>query len=78
MRKRYSQSRHLQCEWSSWVVTGRRMLSLHLRDGDCCNMEGAVAVATFLMPTVQVITVYSGVNIDVQYLKPNGKEWVAV
>jgi hypothetical protein len=65
----------LQCECERLVfpVDGN-IVEMHLRDGDCCEMTGAIKVAEMLRPEVKKILTFSGTKADTVYLK-TGRRW---
>jgi hypothetical protein len=49
---------------------------LWMADGDCCDMEGAVALFEQIDPRVRTIQTFSGGRWDTRYSKRRGK-WIA-
>lgn len=70
-------SDELQCFWRAWRVVSNGTLALELAEGDCCDMNAAIRIATQLMPCVSRISTYSGDVIDTEYRKSNGQWEVA-
>lgn len=67
----------LKCFWRSIEVAGENRIRIHLQEGNCTDMSGAIKVATALMPDVTHIYTYSGAGLDSVYVKDNGRKWVA-
>ena len=65
-------SMRLGCEWESWAVKAPGVLALTMSNGHCCDMEGAVKIAEFLMPDVHTIHTVSGGTSDTIYMKGRG------
>ena len=65
--KDYARSEALQCRWGAWSVIDYGELRLDLHPMDCCDMNGAVKVATTLMPEVKRIVTFKGSNRDAEY-----------
>lgn len=72
-----TRSTELQCRWSSWQVLDEHSLRLQLRKGNCCDMQGAIAIAERLMPGVIRILTYSGADKDTEYRR-DGPTWRAI
>jgi len=68
-------SEELQCYWRGWAVSGKKCLTLYLAPGSCCDMKGAVDIATRIMPDVEKIQIYSGAATDILYRKHMDGEW---
>lgn len=66
----------LQCWWTCWKVSGHHRLDLFMVAGDCCDMDGATALAATLMPEVEVIRTYSGADLATIYQR-RGDGWRA-
>jgi hypothetical protein len=62
-------------------VVGERHMALHLPVGNCCDMTGAIRVATAMMPEVRLIDCYEGPDLDISYVRTKhngGLKWRAV
>lgn len=51
-------------------------VTLHLADGHCCDMEGAIKLAKKVHPEVESIQTFSGPVPDTFYMKI-GQRWTA-
>lgn len=70
-------SDELKCHWNSWRILSPQSIELQLESGNCCDMRGAISLATRLMPDVHSIYVFSGENLDVVY-HCHGGLWFAL
>lgn len=68
-----AQSETLMCHWFKWEVVDSNSLALHLAEGDCCDMDGAIRTAMVLMPSVEWIQTYSGERLDTVYFISGGR-----
>lgn len=66
----------LGCEYEGWRVLGADKIGLYMPEGDCCDMTGAIRIATILMPGVSQIDTFSGDVPDTRYRLEHGR-WVA-
>ena len=69
-------SSKLKCAFHGWSVICDGEIALHLPDGDCCDMNGAIEIAQNIMPSVFRIATYSGGNTDTEYVL-SGRKWAA-
>jgi len=65
----------LKCFWLSWETINNQQIQLNLPENSCCNMRGAIKVASTLLPTVGVIYVESGGKPDILYTKLLTGKW---
>lgn len=70
-------SKQLGSRFIAWRALGPGELALDLPELACCDMTGAVDIATKLDPDVWRIEVFSGGDPDVRYLKIESG-WVSV
>lgn len=66
----------LQCEWWCIRVLADGQIALAIAEGHCCDMHGAIRVATAVMPEVWRIKTVAGTVEDTEYWKVDG-EWRA-
>ncbi len=71
-------SDELCCHWSAWRVVDETTLALDLGTWECCDMSGAIRLAQGLLPGVQRILTYAGVELDTVYVRQSGDEWQAL
>lgn len=69
-------SKPLICHWKSWTVVNAKHLLLELPADNYCDMDGAVRVAKYLLPGVEVVSVYVDSALDMTYAK-HREGWVA-
>lgn len=55
----------------------RREVEIHLADGDCVDMSGAIELAMLVMPHVKRIQTYSGAAPDTKYWRNDIGRWEA-
>lgn len=67
----------LQCSWTSWECVVPSVLKLILPEHNVCDMEGAIRIASAIMPDVQIIGVFEGGNLVVKYKKIKSGKWEA-
>lgn len=67
----------LMCGWLSWRPVKDGCLWLELPEGQCCDMRGAIRIASVLIPGVSRILVTSGGAADVEYRQTAGR-WYAL
>lgn len=70
-------SEDLQCSWTSWECNGPGMLKLILPDHNVCDMEGAIRIASAIMPDVAIIETFQGGYPDTRYEKIKAGKWEA-
>lgn len=66
----------LKCRWLAWSPEGNGELQLNLPEGECCDMEGVIRVATEIMPNVSSIKTVSGGVQDAIYTRYTNGSWV--
>lgn len=63
--KRAVSDHRLAANWRRWEACNKTTLALYLQKGwNGCDMSGCIEVATFLLPTVRIILVFSGDVLD--------------
>jgi hypothetical protein len=67
---------NLRCSLTKMVVTSA-LVKLFFPEGECCDMQAAVRLATRACETVEHIQTSSGQAADTCYLKRGG-EWVGI
>ncbi len=63
----------IHCNLTKMIVTNE-LVHLHFPANECCDMEGAVKLATYARPSITDIQTWSGEKRDTVYLKTAG-EW---
>lgn len=58
-------------------VVGNGIVQIEIEEDNCTDMNGAIALATALMPGCQKIVTYAGKKRDTCYLK-RGNCWTAI
>ena len=72
-------SEALLCEWLSWTADpSAPVLRLSLPVANCCDMAGAVSLATRLRPGVERVEVSAGGLLDIVYHRGIDGTWGAV
>lgn len=66
----------LGCNLTKMTVTSD-LVQLHFPADECCDMDGAVKLATCARPTITGIQTWSGEKRDTAYLKTDG-EWKGI
>jgi hypothetical protein len=56
---------------------GAHVATLHLADGDCPHMDGAIRLCRRIDPRVQRIVTYSGARPDILYVRGPDGTWQA-
>lgn len=67
----------LMCTWNGCRILSGTSLGLMLGAGNCCDMEGAIRLATIILPPVEHILTYSGAIEDTSYHKSADGTWHA-
>lgn len=62
------------CHWSSWQVVDEERLALYTPKANYTDMQGAIKVAKFLLPSVKFIFVFCGGAPDIVYFL-SGDTW---
>lgn len=62
----------LMCGLEAIYVKSGVEVYIALPDGNCCDMNGAIKLAKFMLPTVTSIKVFSGKKFDCEYRFKNG------
>ena len=63
----------LQCNLVKMTIT-EDQANLHFPEGECCDMQGAINLATSARPSVTLIQTWSGDEKDTNYLR-TGDHW---
>jgi hypothetical protein len=66
----------LVCHIDSIKVT-EQVIHLYFRVDDCCDMTGAIKVATAICPDIKLIYTYSGPALDTCYSKCRDGQWLS-
>jgi hypothetical protein len=67
-------SRLLVCNIDSIKVTDQ-VIHLYFPTHDCCAMNGAIKLATTIIPDIKLIYTYSGPALDTCYSKCRDGQW---
>jgi hypothetical protein len=66
-------SSKLQCVFNGWRVLSDGEIALDMPEHNCCDMRGAIDIASVIMPSVWKISIFCGGMPDVMYILINGK-----
>lgn len=67
----------LQCYIYRIDLESEGTVSMFFKDGNCCDMSGAIKLAKKILPTVRLINTYAIDIVGVKYCIKNGK-WKAI
>lgn len=66
-------SSKLQCVFNGWRVLSDGEIALDMPEHNCCDMRGAIDIASVIMPSVWKISTFCGGLPDVMYILIDGK-----
>lgn len=67
-------SRILVCNVDSIKIT-EQVIHLYFPANNCCDMGGAIKVATAIIPDIKLVYTYSGPALDTCYSKCRDGQW---
>jgi hypothetical protein len=69
-------SRILVCDIDSIKVT-EQVIHLYFPPHNCCDMDGAIKVATTICPDIKLVYTYRGPALDTCYSKCRDGQWLS-
>ena len=71
-------SRTLMCRVIGMVPFMEGAIRMDFPKNNCCDMGGAIKIATTILPEVKHIYTFAGKEPDTEYHRRSSGEWVAI